>query len=187
MFELKQANNEISDALEWGFDLRLSSESIDTDWFSVKAREPFVAFGEDASGGVFLSGNVTGRVLYVSSEGQAGIVAISMSEFLQLIVTHPYWFDLLKFSGSGSLSEMQRSVPYLESEQEEDDKHEIAQAREAVSKGLAISKSPHALRQLQYAVSAGGVDIEVLAKDGTRFGSLFNKFTVESNLMWKQH
>jgi hypothetical protein len=142
-----------------------------------------VAFAEDASGGVFLSGSATGRILYVTSEGQAGIVAMSPREFLQLIVTYPYWFDLLKFSGNGNINEMQRAVPYLDVEQ---DDRETANAQNTVSVGLRIGKNPSAVQALHGAVSSGGEDVEVLAADGNHFGSLFNKFTVDSNPMWRR-
>jgi hypothetical protein len=182
MRELTQASNEIRRALELGFDIRLA-ESVDAGWFRVNSKELFVAFAEDATGGVYLSGSASGRILYVTSEGQAGVVAMSLREFLQLIVTHPYWFDLLKFSGNGNVNEMLLAVPYLEAEQ---DDLEAAQDQKTVSFGLNIGKNPSAIQVLHRAVSSGGDDIEVLAPDGNHFGSLFNKFTVASNPMWRR-
>lgn len=185
MLELKQASREMSKALEWGFDLRLSTEAISADWFNIKANEQFTAFAEDASGGVFLSGSTSGRVLYISSEGQAGTVAMSLEEFFQLIVSHPYWLDLLKFSGGGSITEMQRALPYLEADAAEDEP-EVSQARKAVSAELAIPPNSLSLQRLHDAASSGGSDIVVLGTDGTPFSTIFNNFTVSANPMWRR-
>lgn len=185
MHQFDKISKEIRDALEWGFDVRISDEPIDTNGITIKASEVFIAFGEDASGGVFFSGCETDRVLFVSSEGQAGVVAMSLSEFYQLIVSHPYWFDLLKFSGGGEIVEMRRAVPYLEQEELEDIELEITQARELVRTQLSIEVNPKALQYLYASVTEGAADIEVLAEDGWQFGSLFNTFTVESNPLWQ--
>jgi hypothetical protein len=169
-------------ALELGFDIRLT-DSVEMGGFRLKSNESFAAFAEDASGGVFLVGSRSGRILYVTSEGQAGVVAMSLQDFLQLIVTYPYWFDLLKFSGSGSINEMYRAVPYLAAEQDDAD---ATQAQETVRVGLGINKNPLALQALHNAVHAGGEDIDILSADGNHFRSLFNTFTVDSNPTWRR-
>ena len=51
--------------------------------------EQFQQIGSDAAGGAFVLLPPAQRVLYVSSEGQAGIIAADFEEFIQLIVACP--------------------------------------------------------------------------------------------------
>ncbi|WP_244607476.1 hypothetical protein [Bradyrhizobium symbiodeficiens] len=48
-------------------------------------------------------------MLYVSSDGQTGIIADTFEAFVQLVVARPYWVDILRFSG-GDLAEMRSAA-----------------------------------------------------------------------------
>ena len=58
--------------------------------------------------------NFRKTLFYVSSEGQAGIIASDFTDFIGVIVALPYWLSILKFSGNGNLIEMLRAMPILE-------------------------------------------------------------------------
>src|SRR5690242_19224712 len=57
----------------------------------------FVPIATEGAGGAFLL-SASGYLLYVTSEGGAGVIAASLMEGLQLMVAFPYWNSLLKFS-----------------------------------------------------------------------------------------
>jgi hypothetical protein len=64
-------------------------------WMDVTALQPFDVIGNDGSGGALALVGSARHVLYITSEGQAGIVAASLQEFIELIVEHPYWSDVV--------------------------------------------------------------------------------------------
>jgi hypothetical protein len=110
---LLAANDEVAERLSWIFDFRLDLEAHRTDWFKIDGFETYQHIGREGAGGVFVQ-LPDQRILYISSEGQAGVIAADFNAFMQLIVTHPYWQDLLKFSGGGKLAEMRRAAIALE-------------------------------------------------------------------------
>lgn len=185
MLEAILESEELQELLAQDFDLAFNAPQIGGNWFDIKSNDVFFAIAKNSSGGLFLSGNKTGRILYLSSEGQAGVVAASLLDFLQLLLTHPYWLDLLKFSGGGKISEMEKSIPFLK-EEFSDFLPEISESCRIISRQLGIDPDNTSLQKLHSAVSSGGSDISVASKDGTTCSSLFNSFTVESNPMWKQ-
>lgn len=173
----------VARALDAVFDFRLLAVPLATDWFTVVAAEAFHPIAEAASGDVFLLGEISGRVLLVSTDGQAGVVARSLDELLRLMVTHPCWRDLLKFSGGGQLVEMRRAAPFLETEFQEEGKA-AEEGRRLIRGRLGVRQNEGAVELLHEAVSNTGADVKVEGVDGTEFASLFNRFTVESNRHW---
>jgi hypothetical protein len=79
------ANAEAVERLCWSFDFRLETDLDQIVWFTVDGAKAFRPIGRDGAGGVFAL-PPSQYVLYVSSEGQAGIVAADFDEFIQLIV-----------------------------------------------------------------------------------------------------
>ncbi|WP_143707339.1 hypothetical protein [Uliginosibacterium sp. TH139] len=152
-------------------------------WFSVQAEEKFFPFAGEGAGGVFLLGNASGFVLYVSSEGQAGVVAASLTEFLQLIVAYPNWLDLLKFSGGGRFDEMERAAPFIDQDAA-DDIPNIEVSRSTVIHGLSLPPAPSPISALHHAVTVLGRGVAVHAPDGSECEGLFGSFVVENNRMW---
>src|SRR5690349_24052824 len=74
-------------------------------WFTIDGIDTPRQIGSDGSGGALVL-LPSQTVLYVSSEGRAGIIADSFEAFVQLVVARPYWLDILKFSAGGDLQEM---------------------------------------------------------------------------------
>ncbi len=184
---LDQLNDaDIRVRLERSFDLRLcESNQQSSHWAQVVSGERFECIAADATGSLFFLGDSSGRIAYVTSEGQAGVVAASLEEFLSLLLAHPYWRDLLKFSGGGQIAEMRRAVPLLRAElaqfapELEADKHFLMSR-------LGLTLEADSLAHLHEAVRTGAHYVSVKAPDGTPFDSLFNKFRTEDNPAWWQ-
>jgi hypothetical protein len=100
--EALSANGEVTERL-LAFDFSFALERQRPGWFSVDGLDDVTQVGSEGSGGTFVLLS-PGPVLYVSSEGRAGIIAATFEEFIQLIVACPYWLDILKFSGGGATS-----------------------------------------------------------------------------------
>lgn len=183
--EKLKRDRKIRDILAWPFDFDLSASARDADWFHVKPDAETTIVACDGTGGIFLLYSADQKLIHVTSEGQAGVIARDLEEGIRLMVTYPYWRDLLKFSGGGKLKEMRRVAPYLERELHEDES-EIDKRRTTLRTKLSLKESDDAIASLHAAVSTLGKGIVVTAPDGTEFESLFNTFTVESNPMWKR-
>jgi hypothetical protein len=148
-------------------------------WFTVDGIPAVRQIGEDGAGGIFALLPPTQRVLYVSSEGQAGIIAADLEAFIQLIVAYPYWHDLLNFSGNGQLAEMRRAAIALEATL--DDGDEVDEAREVLRSTFALAEPPDPIDALHLMVSTS--DVVVQPPDGEPFMTLFGKFTIDNNPM----
>ena len=70
-----QLANEPAERLSYApFDFTIEPPSQGRGWFSVDGVEQFQQIGSDGAGGAFVLLPPSQRVLYVSSEGQAGII-----------------------------------------------------------------------------------------------------------------
>ena len=134
--------------------------------------------GSDGAGGAFVL-LPSQNVLYVSSEGRAGIIAGDFEAFVQLVVACPYWLDVLKFSAGGDLAEMRRAATALEATL--DDEEEVNDAREGIRAALDLPKPDDPVGALYDAIAAS--DAIVRATDGSPFTTLFNRFSIDSNPM----
>jgi hypothetical protein len=121
----------------------------------------------------------TPRVLYVTSEGAAGIVAADLAEFIGLVAACPYWHDLLKFSGNGKLDEMRRAAAVLEAGTVGDTG--LDEARALLKSELRLPEPADPVRSLHRAVSSS--DVIVRGLDGSPFESLFNSLIIDENRM----
>ncbi|WP_275193746.1 hypothetical protein [Bradyrhizobium sp. CSA207] len=145
-------------------------------WFAIDGIEKPRQVGSDGSGGAFVL-LPSQDVLYVSSEGRAGIIAGTFEAFVQLVVARPYWLDVLKFSAGGDLAEMRRAADALEATLEGD----VNQAREAIRDALDLPEADDPVGALYDAVAASGAIVR--ATDGSPFTTLFNRFSIDSNPM----
>jgi hypothetical protein len=170
-------DTEAVERLCWSFDFRLETDLDQTGWFTVDGAKAFRPIGRDGAGGVFALLPPSQHVLYVSSEGQAGIVAANFDEFIQLIVACPYWQDLLKYSGGGSLAEMRRAAAALYSAFDDDD--DINEARDYLISKIRLTRPPDPVGALHRAVSASAITVR--APDGDPCATLFNDFTIDDN------
>jgi hypothetical protein len=173
---LLAAKDEVAERLSWMFDFRIDLEAHQTDWFTIDGVDKIQRIGREGAGGVFVQ-LPDQRILYISSEGEAGVIAGDFNAFLQLIVTHPYWQDLLKFSGGGKLSEMRRAAPALEA-MTLDEEENLEEARDFVKAELALAEPVDAVAALHRAVSASTVIVRATS-DGNPCVSLFNAFTAD--------
>jgi hypothetical protein len=147
-------------------------------WFIIDGVESPRQVGSDGAGGAFVL-LPSQNVLYVSSEGRAGIIAGDFEAFVQLVVACPYWLDILKFSSGGDLAEMRRAATALEATL--DDEEEVNDAREGIRAALDLPKPDDPVGALYDAIAAS--DAIVRATDGSPFTTLFNRFSIDSNPM----
>lgn len=177
----------MSEIMAWPLDFDVTSQ-IDDNWFQVQPNVGKQAIAQDGTGGIFtLLGDDTGEnrpVLYVSSEGQAGVIADTLAQALQLIIALPHWQDCIKFSGGGNLEQMQRVVPYSEREIREDEP-EIDNLREELFNGLNLAKPVNPVEKLHRCLHDNSARFQVFSDDGSEFEGLFGNFVVESNPTWK--
>ena len=174
------ANDEVAQRLAWTFDYRLDLQAHDTDWFTVDGMDKYQCIGREGAGGVYIE-LPDKRILYASSEGEAGVIADDFHAFIQLIVSHPYWRDLLKFSGGGKLSEMRRAAIAMEAFTL-GDVEDLTEAREFVIAELALDEPEDAIGDLHRAVSASALSVRS-RWDGNPASSLFNRYTIDNNPM----
>ena len=94
--ETLRASQDIRDML-WPFDFAVTSnKEYGPVWFDTAPLQPFEIVAQRGSGCVYALTGPQRHVLLATSEGQAGIVAASLKECLELVVTHPYWQDILR-------------------------------------------------------------------------------------------
>jgi hypothetical protein len=169
----------------WDFDVTAPG---DASWFKVKPQRSLQVIAQDGTGGVYaLWGDELGEgcpVLFVSSEGQAGVIAATLREALQMMIALPYWRDCLKFSGGGSRYEMQQASVCLEKEICADEP-DIDGYRQELLAGLGLERSCGPLDRLHDSLTAFRQALTVAANDGSEFDSLFGPFVVEDNPTWK--
>ncbi len=181
------ASARLSELMAWPLDFDVMSQLNDS-WFQLSPDVDRQAIAQDGTGGVFaLYGAGTGEnrpLLFASSEGQAGLIATTLAEALQLMVALPNWRDCLKFSGGGNLEEMRRVVPYLEREMREDEP-DIDELRKELFNGLDLAEPVNAIEKLHTCLSSNSSRFQVLSGDGSQFVSLFGAFTVEDNPTWR--
>lgn len=147
-------------------------------WFTIDGIENPRQIGSDGSGGAFVLLPAK-NVLYVSSEGRAGIIAGTFEAFVQFVLARPYWLDILKFSAGGDLQEMRRAAEVLEATL--DDKDGIDEAREEIRRSLGLGEADDPVGALYEAIAAS--DAIVRATDGSPFTTLFNRFSIDNNPM----
>ena len=167
-----------SEVIAWLGSLDVSFAPDDESWFTIDGVESPRQIGGDGAGGAFVL-LPSQNVLYVSSEGRAGIIAESFEAFIQLVVARPYWLDMLKFSAGGDLAEMRRAADALEATL--DDEDEVNDAREEIRKSLGLGEADDPVGALYEAIAAS--DAIVRATDGSPFTTLFNRFSIDSNPM----
>ena len=168
-----------SEAGAWlgAFDVTLEPDDAGG-WYSVDDLDETVPIGRDGAGGTFVL-LPSGQVLYVASEGRAGIIAASFEALIQLVVACPYWLDILKFSGGGDIEQMRRAAQALEATL--DAGHAIDAARMALRAELDLPGAADPVGALYAAVAAS--DVIVRALDGCPFTTLFNRFTIDNSPM----
>jgi hypothetical protein len=174
------ANEDAVERLGWMFDFRIDIEPGEPVWFKVDGIERISPIGQEGAGGIFAL-LPDSRVLYVSSEGQAGVLAANFQAFIELIAGCPYWQDILKYSGQGQLSEMRRAAIALEAINLDDEDEDRKEARDFLRTRFDIDEPADPVGELHQAVSTS--DVVVRTPDGNPCTTLFNSFTIDDNPM----
>ncbi|WP_342735374.1 hypothetical protein [Bradyrhizobium sp. B117] len=173
--EVLTTNDEV---VAWLGSLDVSFAPDEETWFTIDGIESPRQIGSDSAGGAFVL-LPSQNVLYVSSEGRAGIIAENFEAFIQLVIARPYWLDILKFSAGGDLAEMRRAADALEATL--DDEDDINEAREQLRAALDLPDANDPVSALYDAVAAS--DVVVRATDASPFTTLFNRFSIDNNPM----
>jgi hypothetical protein len=190
-FRLLQALRQSAEArriLEFDFDFRAISSPAIPGLFQLCNNTGYEVIGTDASGGEFAlcdAGSLKMRpLLYVSSEGQAGIIARSLENGLSLIIDLE-WGDCLHFSDGGRLAEMRQAATLSESDLVARTPN-IMSSRQAVRNLLALTPVSDSVGELHSALVELSPLYPVCAPDGCQFESLFGRFSVMSNGEWRR-
>ena len=183
--DIAQFPTEVTKALAWPFDFDIRGIPLNRIWFAVVPAIDMVPIARDGTGGIFARLNDCGDIPYVDSEGSGGVIALNLDALILLFVCHPYWKDILTFSGGGKLAEMRRTLPFAE----RDHYGAAPGARKlgALIRGrLGLPHTTDLVDILHPSVSSSQDRSTLIAPDGSRLGSLFNTFTVDRNPGWRR-
>ena len=186
LLDVIHADPELIALLDWHLDFDVAA-NLNPTWFRFAPLRPHVVVARDGTDGAFvLCGScdpLDRPLLYVSSEAQAGVVGATLHEFVAILLSAPYWIDLLKFSGGGSLNEMRVSEPHLQRELVEDRPETIPACRFLRQRlGIAPPADPVAALHQSMVELSGSYSVE--SPYGDSFESLFNRFTAADNPSW---
>src|SRR4051794_11308463 len=101
-------NAEIREKIFSICDIDIAVDASEAAWITIDGARDFSVIARDGAGGLFLVTRSSPRVIYASSEGEAGVIADDLASLMTLIVTCPYWQDLLKYSGRGESAKEMR-------------------------------------------------------------------------------
>jgi hypothetical protein len=186
--EILRSSPEIKRLLERDYEFSPIQASNQSELFRLSQNQSFELIGKDKSGGEFAlcKGEASERpLLYASSEGQAGIVGRNLAEGLATIIDIPFWQDCLKFSSDGNLQEMRKAFA-LSMEDGQDRMGLLKSDAATVRARLALPVLVDPVLSLHSAVSQLSPRFPAYAADGWAFASLFNKFSVTSNPVWRR-
>ena len=150
--EALKADAELREALAQGCDFAFDEGG--GGWFTIDGYDHrYDTFGHDGSGGIFATFGPEGRVLYVSSEGQAGVIAASAVELMTLVIVCPYWRTLLAQAGGSTFADLWRAAPAVEDAFVEEDEPEHDDHRSLLRTRLRLADPRGAIRALHRAVT----------------------------------
>jgi hypothetical protein len=173
--EMLRADNEIPDML-WPFDFEVTDNAqFGPVWFDTADLAPFEVVAQRSSGCIYALVGAERHVLLATSEGEAGIIAASLKECLELVIAHPYWQDVV-FRAAGELEEMRRifrdGVKDFETDML-DDNPEIADFRPQLRERLDLDIPRDPAGRLHHALTVLGADVRLRAHDGSVSAPLF--------------
>lgn len=135
---------------------------------------------KSADGGSYLIGEEQ-DVYYLSSEGEAGKIAENLKSFLLLVITMPYWKDMLKFSDGGKLDEMKKASVFLEKEWNEEFGNK-EQIEKELLKSLLLEKKKNTIEILLSTVESA--ELNYIQKE-ENYASLIGNFKTTDNPFWR--
>lgn len=166
--ETLRANEDIRDMLlPFDFDV-VDDKGYGPVWFDTAALQPFEIVAQRGSGCIYALTGPKRHVLLATSERKAGIVATNLKECLELVVSHPYWQDILDF-GDGDLAAMREVLRDRIEDFEEDalsDDPEIEEFRPLLRARLGLDEPGDPMKLLHHAVTVLGADVVLKGQDG---------------------
>jgi hypothetical protein len=183
--DIKQLPADVTKALAWPFDFDVEGGPRSAIWFTVSPTTELLPLASDKSGGIYVQLKDCGDILFVNSEGAGGILAPDLKSLILLFVCHPYWQDLLKFSGGGVLGEMRRALPFAERDYYQD-LPEARQSGAMIRERLDLPHDTDVVDLLYSSVARSPERLILTAPDGSKLGSLFNRFTADHNPAWRR-
>jgi hypothetical protein len=182
---IEQIPESLHGVLGWPFDFEIAAIPDDPLWFTTEPKVDLIPIAGEGTGGLYAIIRGTGEILFVDSEGAASIVSPSLQDLLLIFVCHPYWRDLLKFSGSGSLEQMRRTLPFARRDYFQDEP-EVPSLAAQIRNELRLPDTVDMVEVLHRSVTESESKIRLFASDGWKLDSLFAKFTVDDNRNWKE-
>jgi hypothetical protein len=176
--EILRASKEIRDML-WPFDFAVvDNREYGPVRFDTAPLEPFEIVAQRSSGCVYALTGPQRHVLLATSEGQAGIMAASLQECLELVVAYPYWQDVL--SRAKGDAEVMRQIFRDGIEDFEDqalsDNPEIDEFRPLLRARLGLAEPRDPAKLLHHAVMVLGAEVIVRGYDGYPSAPLVARF-----------
>jgi hypothetical protein len=163
--ETLKADPEVCKALRHGCDFTLD-EAGGLDWFTIDGLSGYEIVGRDGTGGIFAVYGPRQHVLYVSSEGQAGVIAADLGELVNLLTAYPYWQTLLSVARNRTLGELRRAAPIVQRVFLDGDEPENEDCRAFARATLDIPPTGDAIKALHHAITVLGKDVFVRAAAG---------------------
>lgn len=178
---------EVTDLLARVFEFDVSSGN-EAESFKVSSGLALQTVAGDSAGGTFLlcgPSHIDQTVLYVSSEGQAGVISRNLKEVLELLVGLPCWQDCLTFSGDGDIAVMATTAGHSLRDLFARNP-EISSQQDNVAKKLSLARPETAvlLTRLHAAVSATWPDYVISDEEG-EYETLFGSFRPDRNPRWR--
>lgn len=136
-------------------------------WFTIDGVASYQVVAHDGAGGAFALFGPQQHVLYVSSEGQAGVVAASLDELIVLLLVCPHWPVVLSGARNRTLGELRRVAQVLEADVLDAEEAENEDYREFLRATLDIALGGDALKALHHALTVLGKDVVARAGDGS--------------------
>jgi len=163
--------NDLTKVFDKYFDFRIEDVSLLSDRWQLISESKVSVFGSDSTGSVF---GVLGEgdiellpVVYLSSEGQAGVIAKTIKEFIELIVFLPAWRDLIYSETEAEITQTAKEI--------EESMQEILPDLPCMKikvSGLLQLNDKLVIRNLAKVVNNAYLP-KVWGDDGEEFGSLF--------------
>ena len=149
-------NAKLQESLENVCDFILSTTELKTSDYLFNVNTNCFIFATDGAGNSFSflnENNENSPILYVCHEGSYGIVANNLTEFLSLIVSHPYyWQDILNMNRYNKLGSETVNISLLE----QDIKQDIPNLNEiqiSICNELQINYNPQQYKLMLESVS----------------------------------
>ena len=183
--DISQFPDEVINALAGSYDFDVKRRPTGPLYFNIFPAIDLSPLAGDAAGGVYAQLKDRGDIFYVNSEGAGCIIAPNLESLILLFVCHPYWQDLLKFSGGGNLAEMRRTLPFAHSEYflEAPEKLKVGHI---IHKQLNLPQVADVVDALHASVTSSPERLTIVAPDGFKYESLFGRFTVEQHTGYKR-